>query len=316
MTYLYHATNKANLVGIRDVGMAPASRRPASTAMGATQKNRIDKRENKRLAGFKGFLAELAALGYSPNTILQSTAQVDIVFSRKNFAVIDEFPYTTDTGVYKVPPENKGVVAAVADRKKILAEYVAALKTAHVPNDEDQEDGGKTKSEADTSGCVKALSTAGKRAQVRKIIDTLDLSQHSKHFLYRLSYEYEELVADNEQELTRHRVYLFAETTFKSEYASYATHIANGEYDALAILRVDLAHVVSPMVDVSQGNAATTKETINAAQIEYKIGVTLASVKDGSAFGDGWSPLSGYEPPSETPAPSVASSSQGDGFAQ
>jgi len=56
MPYLYHATNKANLVGIRDVGMAPASRRPASRALGATQQNRIDKRESKRLASFKKFL--------------------------------------------------------------------------------------------------------------------------------------------------------------------------------------------------------------------------------------------------------------------
>lgn len=327
MTYMYHATNKANLVGIRDVGMAPASKRPASTAMGATQKNRIDKHEMKRQDRFRMLLKELAALGYSHNTILQSTAQVEIAFSRDNFAVIDEFPYATGTGTYGPIPENKGVVAANVDLGNILTKYDAALQTTRMPTDKALWDEGTARREARVAWelGMKTLTTTEKsqlrtRANTKPLldaecalIDTLDISQHSKHFLYRLSYAYEELVAENEQEITRHRVYLFAESQFKTEYVSYATHIAGGQYDALAILRVDLAHVVTPMVDVSQGNAATTKETINAAQIEYKIGVPLASVQDGSVFGDGWLPLRDYVLPVATPEPNVASSSQSGG---
>ena len=298
MSYMYHATNKANLVGIRDTGMAPASRRPPSTAMGATQKNRIDKHAKKRLDRFKSLLRTLAALGYSHDKILQSTVHVEITFSRDNFAVIDEFPYAPSTGTYGAIPENKGVIAAEADCKKIFDQYVAALKAAGVPTGD--------------AMAQNKLSNAKPLPHTYKLINALDLSSYHDHFLSKLSHAYEELVADNEQEITRHRVYLFAEKQFQSEYASYATHIANGDYDALAILRVDLADVVSPMVDVSQGNAATTKETINAAQIQYKIGVPLASVQDGSVFKDGWNVLSSYVPPTATPIPSVASSSQGD----
>ncbi|MGE8499754.1 MAG: hypothetical protein ACN6O6_19805 [Pseudomonas sp.] len=324
MTYMYHATNKANLVGIRDVGMAPASKRPASRALGATQKNRIDKRESKRLAGFKTFLKKLAGEGYAPRTILQSAVRVKIAFSNKDFAEVEEIPYAPGAEI----PENKGLVAADADLDQILSAYIGALRQARVPFDDDLMDERQTRLDArarlankQQKPLARDLQSLNKLAREKPLLDTAcrlidaqDLSRYHSHFLGELSYAYQELVADNEQEITRHRVYLFAESQFKTEYAGYATHIANGQYDALAILRVDLAHVVTPMVDVSQGNAATTKETINAAQIEYKIGVTLASVQDGSAFADGWSLLRDYVLPVEAPEPSVASGSQGDGL--
>ncbi|SDO56490.1 hypothetical protein [Ectopseudomonas guguanensis] len=324
MPYLYHATNKANLVGIRDVGMAPASRRPASRALGATQQNRIDKRENKRLASFKKFLKKLAEQGYAHHTILQSTVRVRIAFSNRDFAEVEEIPYAPGAAI----PENKGLIAADADLEEILAAYIGALRHARVPFDDDLMDERQARLDARAKltnkkqkPLFKDLPNLNKLARAKLLldneyrrIDTLDLSRYYSHFLSELSYAYQELVADNEQEITRHRVYLFAENQFRTEYASYATHIANGQYEALAILRVDLAHVVNPMVDMSQGNAATTKETINAAHIQYKIGVTQASVQNGSAFRDGWSELSGYVPPTATLASSMASSSQGNGL--
>ncbi|SFP54453.1 hypothetical protein SAMN05216601_11498 [Ectopseudomonas composti] len=326
MPYLYHATNKANLLGIRDVGMAPASRRPASRALGATQQNRIDKRESKRLAGFKTFLKKLAEQGYAHRTILQSAVRVKIAFSNRDFAEVEEIPYAPGADI----PENKGLVAANADLEDILAAYISELQRARVPFDDDLMDERQTRLDAraklankEQKPLAKDLPNLNKMARAKplldiayRLIDTLDLSRYHSHFLSELSYAYQELVADNEQEITRHRVYLFAESQFRVEYASYATHIASGQYDALAILRVDLAHVVSPMVDASQGNAATTKETISAGQIEYKIGVPLAAVQDGSAFVGGWSLLRDYVLPIVMPDPSVASSSRVDGLDQ
>ena len=256
--------------------------------------------------------------------------RVNIAFSNTNFGTIEELPYARVQGTYGGIPENKGLVAAQADLVQILAAYISALRRARVPFDEDLLYEMQTRLDAQNSLENKQQKPLFKdMPRLRELknakpfldtacrfIDTLDLSRYCGHFLSELSYTYEELVADNEQEITRHRVYLFEESQFRTEYASYALHIANGQYDALAILRVDVGHVVSPMVDSSQGNAATTKETINAGHIEYKIGVPLTSVQNGSAFADGWSLLRDYVPPTVTPDPSVATSSQGDGLGQ
>lgn len=291
MSFLYHVTNKANLANIRAAGLAPAAKRKASAAQafGATQKNRIQMREHNRLARFKMFLKELAVAGYSPRTILfnerAATARVQIAFSNKDFAVVDDIPYVEQVGVYPPIPAKKGIVAADADLKEILARYVEKLRSASAPLDEDLIDERQAKAHRAKN------SFYGKAVQE---IDRLDLSLHHQHFLSELAYAYEELVADDEQEVTRHRVYLFPEKHLKSQYSTYATHIVSGQYENLAILRVDLANVSNPMFDAAQGNGATTKEIIQAIHINYVVGVPLASVQDGSVFNGQWNELSQY----------------------
>ena len=262
MPYLYHATNKANLGAIRDFGMAPASKRSASRVMGATQLNRIKKREFKRLARFKTFLKKLAEEGYAHLTILNTAVRVDIKFSNTNFAEVEEIPYAPGADI----PENRGLVTADADCDRILAAYIGELRQARVPVDANLMAERQSRLDArarlvdnvqQPSGAERASLNKLARAKpfvdsAYQIIGAQDLSSYYYHFLSELSYAYEELVADNEEEITRHRVYLFAEGQFRTEYASYATHIVSGDYNALAILRVNLTHVVSPMVDVSQ----------------------------------------------------------------
>jgi hypothetical protein len=276
MPYMYHATSKANLSSIKAHGLAPAIKRPASIALGATQSKRQKSEEDQRWARFRYLLGKLVYKQYRLDQVLpHSGSAIKIEFSKKDFSVIDEIPYV-DGHPEKIPGRH-GAIAADKELEDILSEYANELELKGVHAD------------------VALENRQARSIELRKIKE-ISLSKYSDHFLFKLSYEFEKLTEDIEEAITRERLYFFNEDNFSKGYDSYVKHIASGDHTKIAILRVDAANVINPMFDTAQGNAATTKESIATNLISFKVDATVSDVVSKQAFSDNspWQQLNAY----------------------